>query len=124
MKITSKLTDDAVLEQIGSRLARTRLERNLTQVTLADAAGVGLATLQRLEAGQGANLVSLLRVLRTLGLLDALEALLPEPTPSPLELLKLQGSRRRRAARARAPVERPRESGSRPWGDDGAAGPV
>ena len=87
MKIESRLADDVVLLELGRRLGRTRLERNLTQAELGDEAGVGLATVQRLERGRPARLTSLIRVLRTLGLLDALDVLVPEPAPSPLERL-------------------------------------
>ena len=40
MRIDSQLTDDAVLAELGKRLARTRLARNLTQGELAAEAGV------------------------------------------------------------------------------------
>lgn len=115
MKIDSHLTDDAVLAELGQRLARTRLERNRTQAELGDEAGVGLATVQRLESGRPVNVTSLIRVLRSLGLLDVLELLVPEPAPSPLERLKLQGRRRQRARPADAPAA---ETKPWTWGDE------
>ena len=118
MRIESQLTDDAVLVELGSRLARTRLQRNLTQAGLGDEAGIGLATVQRLEAGQPARLTSLIRVLRVLGLLDALELLVPEPTPSPIERLKLQGRQRRRATRSRSAGRPAVERKPWVWGDE------
>jgi transcriptional regulator with XRE-family HTH domain len=47
--------------------------RGLTQAQLADRSGVGVATVSRLENGDGnVTLESLLRVLRALGLLDSI----------------------------------------------------
>ena len=119
MKITERLTDESVLAELGERLSRTRLERNLTQRELAAEAGVERKAIQRIEAGDSVTLISLIRVLRALGLLEALDGLVPEPTPSPIELLALQGRRRRRAsgtrARAPSPGERP---ASWRWGDE------
>jgi transcriptional regulator with XRE-family HTH domain len=112
MKITSQLTDAAVLAELGRRLARTRLDGNITQAELGEEAGVGIATVQRLESGRPVTSASLIRVLRVLGLLDALEQLVPEPAPSPVELLKLQGKRRRRAARGPVPGE---QTAQTPW---------
>ena len=113
MKIDPQLTDQAVLEELGRRIAQTRLERNLTQAQVGTEAGVGSATVQRLEAGRSVKVASLIRVLRVLGLLEALDRLIPEPTPSPLERLKLQGKRRRRAAPNR-PVTGTRDA-AQPW---------
>jgi transcriptional regulator with XRE-family HTH domain len=107
MQIRTENADDAILTELGERLARTRLELNLTQAQLASEAGVGRATVERLEQGDGAKLATLIRVLRVLGLLEAIDRLVPEPTPSPLELLKLQGRRRRRARPRHSREEEP-----------------
>lgn len=98
MKITAQLTDDAVLKELGARVTRLRLDQNLTQADLADLAGVGKRTIERLEAGQvAAQLSGFVRVCRVLGILDRFEAFLPEPAPSPMAQLRLQGRVRRRA---------------------------
>ncbi|HKH78614.1 MAG TPA: helix-turn-helix transcriptional regulator, partial [Solirubrobacteraceae bacterium] len=86
MKIENDLTDESVLSELGARLERVRLERNLTQRELAARAGVAYKAIQRIEAGESVKLTSLIRVLRGLELLDALDQLVPEPTPSPIEL--------------------------------------
>jgi transcriptional regulator with XRE-family HTH domain len=123
MRIERYLTDEAVLSALGSRLERTRLERNLTQRELAEQAGVERKAVQRIEAGESVKLTSFIRVLRALGLLETLDQLVPEPAPSPIELLKLQGKKRRRASgarRKRAP--RREQAGSWQWGDETRAG--
>jgi transcriptional regulator with XRE-family HTH domain len=117
MRISNSNTDDAVLEELGRRLARTRLERNLTQAQLAHEAGLAPLTVLRLERGEAVRLPSLIRVLRVLGLLGALEQLVPEPAPSPIELVKLQGRRRQRASGARATGPHPARGAWR-WGDE------
>lgn len=100
MKITPQLTDLVILEELGGRLAAVRIERNLTQAALAEQAGVGKRTVERLERGETATQLSgFLRVCRALGLLDRLEALLPEPVPGPMAQLKRQGRKRQRARR-------------------------
>ena len=58
MKIDDKMTDDALLTLIGERLAGIRLARNLTQQQLAEQAGLGLRTVQRLEQGRAATQLS------------------------------------------------------------------
>lgn len=97
MREQSHMTDEALLEGLGDRLRRFRLDRNLTQRDLATEAGVHKNTIFRLEAGRSTQLKNLVRVLRVLGLLDRLEALVPEPVPSPLRLLEIQGRQRKRA---------------------------
>ncbi len=111
MKIDPKLTDQSVLKELGGRLARTRLERNLTQGALAEQAGLSKRTIERLESGEVAvQLSGFVRVCRALGLVDRLDALIPEPTVSPITQLKLQERVRKRASAPRAAA-----TGPRPW---------
>lgn len=117
MKIEANTTDDAVLTELGGRLARTRLERNLSQEKLAAEAGVSKRTVERLEAGEPVKSNSLIRTLRALGQLEILDRLVPEPVPSPVERVRLQGRRRRRAGTPRG------DRGQAPttpwrWGDE------
>jgi transcriptional regulator with XRE-family HTH domain len=101
MKFDLLLTDQAVLREIGDRIAHARLERNQTQAELAEEAGIGKRTLERIEAGESSQLTNFLRLLRELDLLDRLELLLPPPEPSPLELLRNRGKERKRASGSR-----------------------
>lgn len=115
MKITNLLTDTGVLDSLGGRISRQRLQRNLTQAELATAAGVSKRTIERLEAGESSQLSSFIRILRALDLLDRLDAVVPYPTPSPVEQLKLQGRQRQRASSVREP-ESPRKAWT--WKDE------
>lgn len=122
MQITSSLGDDAILRELGARIERVRLERNLTQQQIADEAGVTRASVANLESGAPTRLVTIIRVLRALGYVEALGQILPEADgPSPIELARLGGRRRRRASGAgsvRPP--RPPIDGRPPfrWGDE------
>jgi transcriptional regulator with XRE-family HTH domain len=114
MRIDSQITDEAVLVELGSRLAHVRLQQNLSQRALGEQAGVDRLTVQQIEAGGAVKVTSLIRVLRVLGLLDALEQLVPEPGPSPIEQLELRGHRRRRASGSRT-AGRPEPPRTQPW---------
>lgn len=114
MKIDQTITDEALLKLIGERLARLRLGMNLTQQQLAEQAGLGLRTVQRLELGMAATQLSgFVRICRVLGVLDRFEMLVPEPLPSPVAQLKLRGRERKRASSAK-PAE---PAGQWRWGD-------
>lgn len=105
------------MEELGRRLRDARLERNLSQAELAENAGIGRATLQRMEVGGSPSLINLVRVLRALDLLDGLDRLLPEATPSPIDEVRRRGQRRQRAGSSRAADAEPRRDAWR-WGDE------
>ena len=92
------MSDATILEEIGRRLRRVRLNRNLTQADLAKQAGIGRRTLQKAEDGEVTTLETLVAILRGLRLLSQLDQFLPEPPPSPVQLAQHQGQTRQRAS--------------------------
>ena len=68
MKIEGTLTDEAILGELGERLAQRRLELQLSQETLAEQAGVSKRTVERVEAGATTQMSTMIRVMRVLGL--------------------------------------------------------
>ncbi|MDQ3758814.1 MAG: helix-turn-helix domain-containing protein [Actinomycetota bacterium] len=94
-----RASDVELLKRLGGRLRAARLAKEVTQDDLAREAGVGLATLQRMEDGQGTSVKNLIRVLRALGLVDRLEDLVPEVRPGPIAQLNAREATRRRGRR-------------------------
>jgi transcriptional regulator with XRE-family HTH domain len=117
MKITPELTDQAVLQEIASRLERHRIESRLTQAVLAAQAGVAKRTIERIERGHAPDFVTLIRVLRVLKLTDGLENLVPPLSPGPMALLKLRGRARRRVS-LRTPKSATTEGRGWAWAND------
>ena len=119
MLIDELLTDDAVLTELGRRFERHRLQRNRTQAEMADEAGIGRATLQRIERGQSVQSTSLIKLLRALGLLAALDVALPESVDLPIAELEREQRRTRRRARGRRGRRSPEQAGQAwRWGDE------
>lgn len=104
MRITGEETDEAIMGELGARLRRLRLRQNVTQGDLATEAGVSSQTVRKAEDGGSVRLSSLIRLMRALGVGGGIQGLVPEESPSPLELLDRQGRERQRAARS---AERP-----------------
>jgi transcriptional regulator with XRE-family HTH domain len=100
MRFVDLMTDQAVLVELGARLKRQRLERNIPQEELADSAGIGRATLQRLEGGRSVQTGSLVKLLRAFDLLGGLDVVIPERVSLPIaQLEREQRSRSRQRAR-------------------------
>ena len=117
MKITKHATDEAILSEVGGRLARVRLDSNLTQAQLAEQAGLSKRTVERLESGGVATqLSSFIRVCRVLEVIERFELLVPEPVPGPVEQLKMRGRKRQRASATRTAKASKK---SWRWGDEG-----
>ena len=99
--ISGKMSDSAILKELGQRLRRERLNRNLTQADLAEKSGIGRRTLIKAEAGEVTTLATLVAILRGLELIGQLDQLVPEPSLSPVQLAQLQGRARQRASKPR-----------------------
>ena len=105
----------AALHALGRRLARHRLNRNLTQSALAAQAGVSTLTVQRIEQGHSSQAANLIKVLSALGLLENLVALVPEPAISPIQQARMRGRIRQRASSRSGQPEPPADWS---WGDE------
>ena len=106
MRISDTTTTDEALRELGDRLQTFRLQQNQTVAALAREAGVGSRTVSRAEAGGNVSLENVIKLLRALGRIDALDAFLPVPLVSPIQLAALRGKERRRASGSRGPRTR------------------
>lgn len=95
-------SNQIILHDLGQRFRQRRLSLNLTQTALAQQAGIDPGVLRKMEAGKGYTVTAFVALVRALQLLDELLAAIPEPSPSPLMLAKLQGQQRERASGRRA----------------------
>jgi transcriptional regulator with XRE-family HTH domain len=107
------MTDSAVLAELGRRLAQHRLARNWTQAEMAAEAGLGQATVQRAERGESVQMTSMVKLLRTLGLLGGLDAEVPESITLPIA--QLEREQRRTRKRASGGGRAATNSGEKPW---------
>lgn len=112
--IQSDNFDREILEEIGRRLREYRLQQNVAQAEIAERAELSPTTVKNAERGRDPRLSTLIRILRVLGRLEALDAFLPPPRVSPLAVLRTAGKPRERARRPRE-----RDPGERPEGEDG-----
>lgn len=112
MKISESQTTDEILIELGDRLRRYRLQQNRTVAEMAADAGVGFSTARRAESGANPTLETLVKLLRALGRLDALESFLPTPVVSPIQMAALSGRMRQRASQPR--LKKPRDARHHP----------
>lgn len=96
------LNDKEILSVLGERVKRQRLNQNITQIELSKKSGIARIVIHRLENGLGCKLENVIRILRSLQLLDQLDLFLPEPGVSPIQLAKLKGHERQRASKERS----------------------
>ena len=97
MKHLNAMSDQAILAELGERLARFRLNANISQKQLASEAGISRKTVYNAESGQSIQMESLIRILRALGQLANLNAFLPNPEISPISLADRKGKVRQHA---------------------------
>jgi len=116
MRIDRLTPTSTILRELGQRLANVRKQRGLSQQSLAEAAGVGVATLRRIEDGKDGKLGSWLRLLLALQMEDAVDGLLPENFRSPLAEVKGRRKRAPKAGPPRGDGDQDPDSGFA-WGD-------
>lgn len=105
MKIDNRITDKIVLEELGRRIRERRLNEKLSQASLAENAGVGKTTMERLETGKPVDIVNFIRILRALNMLAVLDIALPEMGVRPMDLIKSKPKKRMRVSKEK-PIEK------------------
>lgn len=93
----SMATDREVLQDLGRRLRALRETQQLTAVEAAARTGLSRRTIWRAEQGDNPTMLTLVRLMRLYGCVDAWASFLAEPEVSPMELLNQ--SRKRRGSR-------------------------
>lgn len=102
--VSHVVTSDELEQHLGSHLRALRIRRNLTQRELAERANVALGAVRNAESGRGATIRTLVRILKVLERTDWIEALAPQVSVSPLQVLTSRSRRpRQRASAPRAP---------------------
>lgn len=81
---------------LGAQVRTARVEADLDQEALAGLAGVGVATVSKLENGHGSSLATLVKVVRALDREDWLDSLAPATDMSPIRMADSGGRHRRR----------------------------
>lgn len=83
------MSDAVICKKIAANIKRVRLKQNMSQLELADKSGVSISSIKRIEDGVLKNFESIIRILRTLGMLDLFIPLIEEEQLSPNEYYEL-----------------------------------
>jgi len=89
-------TNAAIMRQIGSKLKELRIEKNMKQKELADAAGVSVFTISSIENGKTTSLLTIIQLLRALEHLDYLDSFFQEESISPVAYAKLMKNNKKK----------------------------
>lgn len=109
MKISRLTPSKEILRELGKRLGRIRKQQGYAQDQLAKEAGIGVATLRRIESGRDGQLETWLKLLKALHMTASIDSLLPENFDSPMADA-LAAKKRRQYRKAPGTAS--------PWGDD------
>ncbi len=98
MHIDNLTNDQVIAVELGRRIARSRLARNLSQGDLAARAGVSSRALWAVEHGEPSSVRTMVHILRALGMAGNLDLLVPEEAFSPLAVKPGKNTTKRRAS--------------------------
>lgn len=117
MKISKELSDSEILIELGRRIKNCRIRKAYTQAEFAKLSGVSKGTVANVENGDSIQVSNLLKILRELNLLNALEILLPSSEISPMELIQSKFEKPRQRVRKKLNAREQVGSGWK-WGED------
>lgn len=103
-------SDAVLIKNLGHFIRHQRLIQNKSQAELAREAGIVRSTLSLFENGQNTSLLVFIQLLRSLKLLHMLSIFEVKQEISPIELAKLEQSKRIRAGRKTAGDKKLRKS--------------
>lgn len=92
-------SDTALIKTLGVFIKHHRVQQNKSQSQLAAEAGIARSTLSLFENGENTSLLVFIQLLRALRLLDLLQQFEVRQELSPLQLAKMEQSKRIRARR-------------------------
>jgi putative transcriptional regulator len=114
----SVATSQQIEAALCARVKEIRLAKNISQLQLANNAGVSRATIERLEHGAGVSLDTFLRILIALNAQAGLQILLPDLSIRPIERVRMAGKERKRSF-----PKKPRHNKKEwTWGEKGNLG--
>ncbi len=110
------LSSHVVLNEMGSRLKKYRIDSSLTQEELALKAGVSRRSIQYMEKGEDVKFGTIIKVLMALQLDANLDMLVPDPTKRPSYYMNMKSdSHHPRRVRKNKVTE---EKNAFKWGDE------
>lgn len=96
------LSDTQLSKRIGEKLKSIRLKRNITQQSLAEASSISLSSVKKVENGEIGSFDTLLRMLRTLGMLESISQLVEDEQLSPSEYYEMVNKTKKRGRKRAA----------------------
>lgn len=107
----SEVNDEEIIKDMAIRLDVLRRSKEIKDAEIAKRGGITMVTISKFRSGQNITLKTFIRLLRALGELDRLEALLPKETEwSPLGVKNSTPKHRVRSKR--------NKTGNFIWGDE------
>ena len=103
-------SDSSIIESIGAFIKQHRLDQNKTQTELSKEAGINRSTLVEFENGKRINLLTFIQLLRALNLLYMLKEFQAQTQLSPMQLAKLEETKRKRASKSKKTIKKSKSS--------------
>jgi transcriptional regulator with XRE-family HTH domain len=100
-------SDIALVKTLGAFIKHHRVEQNKTQEQLAKEAGIVRSTLSLFENGENTSLIVFIQLLRALKLLNLLQQFEIKQELSPLQLARLEQSKKTRASKKKSEGNNP-----------------